>query len=491
MTLAGASRRADSVLSTGNESLDEILGGGLPLGSVTVVAGSPGSGKTVLALEAAFAQARHGAQVLYVTTLSEPSLKRLHYLPRFAFFDAELADRAIDFMDVGEQLVADPNDALRVINERVSEREPALVVIDSFRAIRDLLPGGDPEVRTFTYRLSVSLAAMGATSLLLGAYTESESAQLPEFAVADGIIYLGSERNELAMTRELQVLKLRGLAALTGVHTFEITANGLAVYPRVRAPEVTLNETPSARVPTGLAGLDDLLAGGLNGRSSTLVQGSTGTGKTLLALAFLLEGARRGETVMHFGLDETPAQLAQLARTVGWDLPSLEAKGLLHLRYASPIELSPDRYLHEVREAVRRTGARRVVIDSLSTMEESVPSSRRFRELVYSISKYLRHADATLLMTAELVESFGAMQLTGHVVSSIADTVILLRYVELGGELRKAISVLKAGGIKHKTELRSFGVTDAGPEVGPPFSDLRGVITGLPVPVADHAARQE
>jgi circadian clock protein KaiC len=489
VTLADAKRADPDVLSTGSESLDAILGGGLPKGSVTVVAGSPGSGKTVLALELVFAQARRGGRILYVATLSEPSLKLLHYMQRFTFFDAELADRAIDFIDVGEQLLTDPNDALRAITERVSQREPAVVVIDSFNTIHELLPRGGAEARAFVYRLSVSLAAMGATSLLLGAYAESDVTQLPEFAVADGIIHVGSTRRELAMTRELEVLKLRGRGYFTGAHSFEITADGLAVYPRVRAPEAVSSEVPLERVPTGLAGLDDLLTGGLPGRSTTLVQGSTGTGKTLLSLAFLLEGARRGETGIHFGLDETPAQLTQLAGTIGWDLSALEDRGLLRLRYASPVELSTDRYLHEVREAVRRTGARRVVLDSLSTMEESVPSRRRFRELVYSIAKHMRGADATFLMTVEIAETFGVTQLTGHAVSSIADNVILLRYVELGGELRKAISVLKARGVAHKTELRSFRVIEGGPEVGVAFDQLRGVLTGLPVPVSEGGPR--
>jgi len=466
VTLTSAPRLDQDILSTGIESLDVILGGGLPRGGVTVVAGSPGSGKTVLALELVFARARRGGRILYITTVSGPSLKLLHYMQRFSFFDAALADRAIDFMDVGEQLLADPNEAQRLITERVSEREPAVVVIDSFRAIHELLPRGGAEARAFVYRLSVSLAALGATSLFLGAYAESEVTQLPEFAVADGIIRLGNVRRELAMTRELEVLKLRGLAYYTGAHSFEITADGLAVYPRVRAPEAASLEVPSGRVPTGLAGLDDLFGGGVPGRSTTLVHGSTGTGKTLLSLAFLLEGARRGETGIYFGLDETPAQLAQLAETVGWDVRSFEDRGLLRLRYTSPVELSTDRYLHEMRSEVRRAGARRVVLDSFSTMQESVPSRRRFRELAYAIAKHMRDADVTLFATVELAEILGGAQLTGHAVSAIADNVILLRYVEFGGELRKAISVLKARGVAHKTDPHSFRVTENGPGVG-------------------------
>lgn len=474
--------RAINLVSTGSEPLDEILGGGLPEGSTTVIAGRPGSGKTALALKMAFSLAERGLPVLYVTTLSEPSLKLLRYLESYSFFDADLADRWVEFMDVGAQLLKAPDDAFTAITERVRDRGPALIVIDSFRAIHDVLPEGPAPARGFIYRLAVSLASMGATTLLLGAYTQAELDLLPEFAIADGIIRLGSQRNELASTREMEILKLRGRAYVTGIHSFDITSDGLVVYPRVRAPEASPTEAPAERLPTGIAGLDDLLDGGLPARSATVVQGATGTGKTVLSLAFLLEGIRRGEPGIYFGMDETQEHLRELARSLGWDLADLEARGLLFLRYSSPVELAPDRYLFELRRDVTRAGARRVVVDSLSTMETGVNSLRRYKELVYSLSKHMRASGVTLVMAVEVPETMGETQLTGHAVSSIADNVILIRYVELGGRLGKTITVLKARGLAHKTELRLYSVAKGGPHAGESLGALRGVLTGLPIP---------
>ena len=472
------------LISTGDQQLDEILGGGLPQGGTTIIAGPPGSGKTVLALEMVFAAARSGLPVLYVTTLSEPSLRLLHYTEQFGFFDAELADRQVEFMDVGSLLLSAPEDAFSAISERIRERGPALVVIDSFSAVHDVLPSR-ADARAFVYRLIVSLEAMAATTLLLGSYPPEKIALFPEFAIADGVLHLDSKQEELASVRQLEILKLRGRAFVTGIHSFDITSRGLSVFPRVRAPDATATAAIAERIPTGVPGLDDLFSGGLPADSATVIQGSTGTGKTILSLAFLLEGARRGEPGIYFGMDETPAQIRELGRTLGWDLTTLEEKGLLLLHFTSPVELSPDRYLSEVRGEVRRRRARRVVMDSLSAMETGVNSARRFKELVYALSKHMRASRATLLMIMEVPEMLGTVQLTGHAVSSIADNVVLLRYIEVSAQLRKTIAVLKARGVAHRTELRSYTVGTGGPQVGEPFAGLRGVLTGLPAPAPE------
>ncbi len=202
--------------------------------------------------------------------------------------------------------------------------------------------------------------------------------------------------------------------------------------------------------------------GGLPRRGTTLVQGGTGTGKTLLALQFLLEGARCGERGVLFTLEETASQLRAVARGFGWDLAALEDQGLIVVRYVSPVELSTDRYLYEARDELRELRASRAVFDGLTTMALGVPSDRRFKEMVYAITKHLRALGVTTLMTAEAAQLLGNTQLTGDGVSFIADNVILLRYVELDGRLERAMSVLKARGIKHASELRSFVIDTGG-----------------------------
>jgi circadian clock protein KaiC len=471
-------------LGTGSAALDAILGGGIPAGSVTVVAGEPGSGKTVFTLQALFHHARQGKKCLYFTTLSEPALKVIRYMQLFSFFDASLIDERVVFADLGSTLrTSGVEQALVQMIQRVESEEPDLVAIDSFKAIHDLLPSAAPR-RAFVYDLSVAMAAWGATTLLVGEYTTEDINVAPEFAIADGIVRLTTERQELTTARQIEILKMRGANYVTGRHFFEMSIAGLTFYPRLRGPEMN-GEPPvdlADRVATGVTGLDALLLGGLPRASATMVEGGTGTGKTLLGLHFLLEGARRGEPGILFTLEETPAQLRAVAKTFGWNLAPLEAQGRLLISYTSPVELFTDRFLDMARRQIERVGARYAVLDSLTSMSLGVPSQRRFHELVYALTKHFRAAGVTPLMTMEVTQLLGAGQLTGHVASSTADNLILLRYVEVDGRLERAVSVLKARGIGHVTELRRFRIDGRGAHVGERFTDLRGVLTGVPQP---------
>jgi circadian clock protein KaiC len=472
-------------LTTGSAALDAILGGGIPIESVTVVAGEPGSGKTVFTLQTLFHQARRGKRCVYVTTLSEPPMKIIRYMQLFSFFDIGLIEERVTFTDVGSTLRSGGVEpALAQILQLVESKEPDIVAIDSFKAIHDLLRS-TAHGRAFVYDLAVSMAAWGATTLLVGEYTREDVSVAPEFAIADGIVRLSTEHQELTAARQLEVLKLRGANYVTGRHFFEMGDDGLTFYQRVRGPEMT-DEPPADladRVATGVAGLDSLLLGGLPRASATMVQGGTGTGKTLLGLHLLVEGARRGEPGILFTLEETPAQIRAVAKNFGWDLAPLEAQGRLLINYTSPVELATDRFLDEALRQIARIGARRAVIDSLTSMSLGVPSERRFRELVYALTKHLRAAGVTPLMTMEVAELLGTAQLTGHGVSSIADNLIVLRYVEVAGRLERAVFVLKARGTGHASELRRFQIDDRGAHVGARFEDLRGVLTGIPQPV--------
>jgi circadian clock protein KaiC len=407
-------------LSTGSPALDRILGGGLPTRSVTVISGLPGTGKTIFTLQMMFHLAKQGKKGLCFSTLSEPALKLIRYMQIFPFFDVSLLDDRIAFVDLGSELRKDGAErALATARERVEHDDPDVVVIDSFRAIHDLL--GDPaRGRACVYDLAVHLASWGATTLLVGEYQPQEMASYPEFAIADGIIRLINEPEELKAVRGLEVLKLRGANYLTGRHFFEIGPGGLIFYPRVTAPGVQPESAivTSDRVTTGVAGLDDLLRGGLPRASATVVEGATGTGKTLLGLHFLMDGSRRGERGVLFTLEETPDQLRGIAQRYGWDLPSCEAQGSLILTHTSPVELSPDRFLAEAREVAGRAGARRAVLDSLTSLGLGVPSERRFRELVYAFVKHFRAMGITLVMPMEVTELLGSGQLGGHGVSS-------------------------------------------------------------------------
>lgn len=467
-------------IETGVDGLDPVLDGGIPVKSITVIAGEPGSGKTVLTLQMLFAAARKGMKSLFFTTLSEPAVKVLRYMQLFDFFDGRLAEEQIVFADLGSLLRTEGAEAaLTDLVERVETDQPDIVVVDSFKAIHDMIEA--PRERSFVYDLAVSMAAWGATTLLVGEYTDAEITTLPEFAIADGILRLGAAREELATIRVIEVRKLRGSRFTGGVHFFDIGSRGIDFYPRVRGPRsVEFRPTPGERVSTGVEGLDAPLGGGLPPASSTVVVGGTGTGKTLLGLSFLIEGARRNEPGVLLALEETADQIRNTARGFGWDLEELEEKNLLRIFYSSPVELSTDRFLHRARRAIESIGARRVVLDSLTSLALGAVSERRFKELVYALTKHLRAEGVTSLMSMEVAELLGTGQISGHGISFAADNVIFLRYIESMGRLSRAIAIIKARGIEHATELRPLAVDSDGLHVGAPFEDLQGVLTGLP-----------
>lgn len=469
-------------LATGSADLDRILGGGLPVRSINLIAGEPGTGKTLLALQMIFNLARQGRKCVYFTTLSEPSLKLVRYMQQFSFFDESLLDRAVVFADIGSVIRGKGEEAiLTEITTRVEREEPAVVVIDSFKAVRELVE--ESAVRTFVYDLAVHMAGWGAATLLVGEYSDAEIATNSEFAIADGIIRLMNRHQELTAVREVEVLKLRGADYVTGRHFFEIGQAGVSFFPRVRGPDAVPSEpiSPIERASTGVAGLDAMLGGGLPRASATVVQGGTGTGKTLLAMHFLLEGARRGEAGIHFTMEETPDQLRGIAQGFGWDLRALEERKLLTLAYVSPVELSTDAFLNRARQQIEQLGARRAVLDSLTSMALGVVSERRFKELVYAMTKHFRALGVTLDMNMEIAELLGSAQISGYGVSFAADNVIQLKYVEVDGGLDRGIVVLKARGVRHATEVRAMSLGADGLTVGPRFKGARGVLTGLPV----------
>ncbi len=473
-------------LSTGSAAFDSILGGGLPVRSLTVIAGEPGSGKTLFTLQTLFHLARQGKKCLYFTTLSEPSLKLLHHMQKFAFFDVEAIGKQLVFVDLGSVIRGQDSDAaLEAITSRVDQEEPVMVVIDSFKALREVL-GEAPSLRLFIYDLAVHIAGWGAATLFVGEYTDDEVARFSEFAIADGILRFSYLREELTAVRTVEVLKLRGADCVMGRHFFEISASGLTFFPRVQSPKTPGNALqPSSSEPasTGIPGLDAMLGGGLPRSSSTVVEGGTGTGKTLLGLTFLLEGARLEEPGIHFTLEESPGQLHGAAQVFGWDMRAYEARGLISICHVSPVELATDAFLNQALQLVKKVGARRAVLDSLTSMALGVRSERRYKELAYAMAQHFRSLGVTFIMNMEIPELLGSAQLSGHGVSFAADNVLQIKYVELDGQLQRGISVLKARGIRHATEVRGLTMNEHGIAVGGPFKGLRGVLTGMPTPL--------
>jgi circadian clock protein KaiC len=487
------------LVPTGIPNLNEILGGGIPLYSVNIIAGPSGSGKTILTQQILFHNCLKRSDEpgsgdvrgIFFTTLSEPAFKMIRYQQQFEYFDLERLNENIFYVDIGQILREKGLDeVLQAISQHVEEREARFIAVDSFKAIHDLA-GSRPEVRRFGYDLAVGLAAWSCTSFLVGEYTEDELLGEPIFAVADGIFYLTNPKQGMQNVRRLNVSKMRGMNYFTGDHPFTISEKGITVYPRIKTPPTPPSVSISGEVvSTGIAGLDEMARGGIPRGTVTLTAGGAGTGKTLVSLHFVLEGARRGEPGLYVTFQETPDHLKTIAHGFGWDLDEFIEQGLLKVLYTSPVEMGVDEHTQTIKWAIDEIGARRVVIDSLMDIEIATPDKVRFKDYVYSLVNDFRSRGITSMLTNEIPELFGSFSLSEFGVSFIADNVILLRYVEMGGRMGRAINVLKVRGSQHDKEIREFSVGDQGLCIGHPMRAATGVLTGNPVTVADWGWRE-
>lgn len=468
---------------TGLPALDQhIVPQGFSPRSLNVIGGSPGTGKTVLALQTLFANARPDHRAIYFTTISEPTVKFLSYLQKFDFYDAKKMFTSIVVRDIGEAIQTQPlPQVIDTINRAINEEQARIVVIDSFKAISDIVPQADL-LRIFAYNLAVSLVGSMCTAFLVGEYTETDMTTVPIFAIADGIVMLSFLPEGLNRQRYLEVHKVRGRPFVAGMHPFQIGGNGITVYPRLRTPdEFVPYIAPTERVTTGLPRLDEMLDGGIPAGSVTMVAGGAGTGKTLIGMHFIAAGIARGEPAVIVTFQEDPVQLGKIANSFGWNLAQMERDGLLLHLYNSPVEIQPDIHTSLVKQAVERIGAKRVMVDSLKDLEIATPNKVRYKDYIYSLVNDLKTKGVTTLVTNEIPELFGPFQLSEYGVSFIADNVALLRYVEMDGQIERAISVLKARGSQHSKAIYRFQISSDGINIGQSLRALTGILAGTPI----------
>jgi circadian clock protein KaiC len=472
-------------LATGVPGLDAVLGGGLPEYSFNLIAGDPGSGKTTLAHQIMFANASPERPALYISIVGEPAIKMLRYQQQFGFFELAQVGASIHFLNLGQEvLTGDLGRLMERIVQEVEALGPGIVVVDSFRtAVRTAtLPNTrEMELQNFTQRLSLHLTGWQATTFMIGEYQSGEMQDNPIFTVSDGILWLTQSVDRNAVVRKLQVLKVRGSAQMPGLHTFRITDAGVQVFPRMFRWEEDRRARQPRRLSTGIAGLDALMDGGIPAGDAVLVAGAAGTGKSVLATQFVAEGVQRGERAVYALFEEHPQSFLGRFARLGFDLEAMIRQGDLALIYLRPLDLSVDEALYAIQEAVQRLGAQRLVIDSLSGFEIALAPTFRedFRESVYRLVGALTAIGVTILMTVETTNSYTELNFSPHAISFLTDDIILLRYVEIEGELRKVLTVGKMRGSRHSGELPNYEVTSHGIEVGASLREYQGIVTGV------------
>jgi circadian clock protein KaiC len=450
-----------SKIRSGIGKLDEILAGGFPENSINLVIGVPGSGKTILAQRYAFENGTAERPALYISTVSEPLDKIVRFGQTLSFFDVAAVGNRVLYEDVGGELARGGLNAVRArIQALLLERHPGVLVIDSFKALTPYASDAR-DYRTFLYELAGAVSAVTGTSFWLGEYGADEIALAPEFAVADSVLSLGTRRFGDRSERVLEVIKLRGSPYASGQHGYRLTGDGLAVFPRLAdARDGSGYALDGTRVSTGIERLDEMLSGGYWPGSATLCAGPSGIGKTLLGLHFIIEGAATGQGGVIATLQENPSQLERVARSFSWTLDEVE------VLYRSPVDIQIDEWIYALFAAVERTGARRVLIDSLADLQFASGDTTRFREYMYSMTQRFSRAGVSVFMTSELPDLFNVARLSDHGVSHLSDNVLLLQYLRDGQSIRRALTVLKTRATPNATEVREFSISSNGIALG-------------------------
>lgn len=490
------SRRAEidsPRISTGSGGLDEILGGGVDPRRMYLYEGRPGTGKTTLALQFLLDGARRGQRALYIS-LSETERELELVAHRHGW--------SLDGIDIFElvppETTLDPSQELtilqpaemelgetsRLIFDKVDEVDPARVVVDSLSELR-LLAQSPLRYRRQVLALKHFFSSRNCTVILLDDLTAHEK-DLQLHSIAHGVVLLeqtaiayGAER------RRLRVVKMRGIPFKGGFHDFTIERGGLKIYPRLVAAEHH-KDFIGDFVPSGNAELDKLLGGGLERGTNALLIGSAGVGKSSIAVTYAIAAAQRGERTTIFAFDEGKGTIRARAHTLGLPFDDALDRGLIRLRQIDPAELAPGEFAHRVRDAVERDNTRIVIIDSLNGYLNSMPDEQFLVLQMHELLTYLSQLGVLTLLVLAQHGLVGPME-TPLDISYLSDAVLMLRYFEYDGTVRRALSVVKKRSGQHEHTIREFRLAHGGVRLGPPLKGFTGVFSGTPVYTGDKA----
>jgi circadian clock protein KaiC len=481
--------RSDARLETGLPGFDLISNGGLPWGRTTLVAGTSGCGKTLMVLQYLVSGVRDYGQKGVCVTFEETPDDLVRNVQSFGWhLDEMVASGKIAFVDgtpsPGETHVESGQYDLSALLARI---ERAVVAVGATRVGIDALGGllaqfADPEtVRRELRRVFAGLRRLGVTSLITIERTDEDGGvgrlDVEEF-VADNVLIL---RNRLELERRrrtIEILKFRGATHHKGEYPFTIDAEeGVTIIP-LSAMELG-QKSSDVRVSSGVPELDSMCGGGIYRDSIILVSGATGTGKTLMVTEYIKAAIAAGERALLLAAEESRAQLSRNAAAWGVDFEEAERKGLLRIICRYPEAMGLEDHLLQIRREVREFRPSRLAVDSMSAFERGA-STKSFREFVIALTGFIKQQEVTGLFTNTAPMLIGGESITETHISTITDTIILLRYVELYGEMRRGLTVLKMRGTWHQKDIREYVIDNTGMHIQEPFRQVRGILSGSP-----------
>lgn len=432
------------LIRTSVSALDEILGGGVPKSTMTLIAGVAGTGKTVLAEQIAMQQAKQGERVLIITGLTESHNSSLSNLRTFSFFDESLIGSRIQFINIQSVLRDGLTTTAEAIKDTVHAQRASIVVLDGFRGIAGFADSAS-DVRQFLYEVRSRFSLLGITS-----FVTFETAPLQETdpganTVTDGTVVMHHTLMGVQARRHIEVQKLRGMKHLDGLHAMQITSDGIVCYPRQEALFREANHVAQdGRAKMGLEELDQMLDGGLNHGTCTLIAGNAGVGKTLIALHFLMTGIATGEPGLFVGFGESASQLYAKAAFFGLDLEGAVARGAMHLYIVAPVEMEIDVVAAGIRERVERFGIQRLVVDSALELENAILEPNRAHNFFASLMNYTRARAVTTVFICESATMIGPdIPLRESTVALLSENLVVLRAIEYRNRQYRRIAVAK------------------------------------------------
>jgi len=483
----------ESRVETGVPRLDYILKGGMFAGQTYVLMGPPGSGKTILANQICYGHIENSkGRCVYVTLLVESHARMLDHISGLRYYRKQFVGEEIIYVSGYSALKNDGLAGLLALMRRtVREHEATMLVLDGLESVAEVSP--DPQAfREFVHDLQGFTGLAHCTTLLL---TNKRERLHPENGLVDGVFELTDTVNGPRAMREIVVHKFRGSDYLRGRHEVEIESRGMIIHPRT---EIQYDRPPPSaseeriRMATGVGSLDQMISGGVLSGSTTALLGAPGTGKTILGLTFLIEGAKRGQRGVYFGFYEPPPRLVEKAAKVGLDLQRWVDKGLIELVWQPPLEHMLDSLAEQLLEGMRKEDRRRqrLFIDGIEGFRAAGVYPDRMPRFLSAFTNQLRTIDVTAMISEELDLFSPLISMPNPELANVVENVILLRYVELRSHLHRLISVMKMRESRYDTSIREFEITDHGLEVSSSFESAEAILTGFGRTGAEHAERE-